>query len=78
MSHSEHLNIPNATAAQIEAEVGVDLVPGTEVMAEVRGARFYHSSRGQDATVLVPQPSDDRHDPLVSLPCSAEKCPHQS
>ena len=46
----------------IEEELHVEILPGTEVMADVGSHHFVKSSSG----VLVPQPSDDQHDPLVS------------
>lgn len=58
-------SIPNLTPVGREAEV--DLVPGTEVMTEIGGARFYHNEDNPDSVVLIPQPTDDPHDPLVSI-----------
>ncbi|KAK7579458.1 hypothetical protein V3481_015256 [Fusarium oxysporum f. sp. vasinfectum] len=55
-------SIPNLTTLGREAEV--DLVPGTEIMTEIGGARFYHDSDNPDSVVLIPQPTDDPHDPL--------------
>ncbi|KAH7214363.1 major facilitator superfamily domain-containing protein [Fusarium oxysporum] len=55
-------SIPNLTPMGREAEV--DLVPGTEIMTEVGGARFYHNEDNPDSVVLIPQPTDDPHDPL--------------
>lgn len=49
---------------QLEAELHVQIVPGTEIMTDVRSHHFVMSSN----RVLVPQPSDDPHDPLVSSP----------
>lgn len=50
-------------ASQIEREAEADLVPGTEVMTALDGAR----SDNQDSIVLIPQPTNDPHDPLVSF-----------
>lgn len=47
----------------MEREAEADLVPGTEVMTAVDGAR----SDNQDSIVLIPQPTNDPHDPLVSF-----------
>ncbi|SPO04614.1 related to MFS transporter [Cephalotrichum gorgonifer] len=62
MAPLENRNIPEATTAHIEAEAHVDLVPGTEVMVEVDG--LHRGSLEQASQVLVPQPTDDPHDPL--------------
>ena len=43
----------------------MQIVPGTEIMADVGSHHFVKSSANSDR-VLVPQPSDDPHDPLVS------------
>ena len=44
----------------------MQIVPGTEIMLDVGIHHFVKSSANSDR-VLVPQPSDDPHDPLVSL-----------
>ncbi|KAF1977438.1 MFS general substrate transporter [Bimuria novae-zelandiae CBS 107.79] len=46
---------------QLERELHTEIIPGTEVMTDV-GA--HHFVKGAHRTVLVPQPSDDPHDPL--------------
>ena len=48
---------------QLEQELQIQIVPGTEVMVDVGSHHFVKSSAGSDR-VLVPQPSDDAHDPL--------------
>lgn len=48
---------------RIEEELHVELLPGTEVMADV-GRHHFVKSSGKSHQVLVPQPSDDPHDPL--------------
>jgi hypothetical protein len=55
-----------AMASQLESQAGVDLVPGTEVMTDYVGTSIQHASSEKKVTVLVPQPSNDPHDPLVS------------
>ena len=50
------------TLRQLEEELHVQIVPGTEIMTDVGSHHFVKSSD----RVLVPQPSDDPHDPLVS------------
>lgn len=57
-----HLIMPQELRA-IEAEVGVEILPGTEVMADIGDHHFVKGSKN----VLVPQPSSDKHDPLVSF-----------
>ncbi|KAK5175779.1 uncharacterized protein LTR77_000919 [Saxophila tyrrhenica] len=44
----------------IEQELGVEILPGTEVMADVGSHHFVKGA----SHVLVPQPSTDKHDPL--------------
>ncbi|KAH7274708.1 major facilitator superfamily domain-containing protein [Fusarium solani] len=63
MEHAEHFpSNPTPQASRIEREAEVDLVPGTEVMTDMGGARF--DSDNQDSIVLIPQPTDDPQDPL--------------
>jgi hypothetical protein len=52
---------------RIEEETGVELLPGTKVMADVGGAHFLHAQNAASSVVLVPQPSNSPHDPLVSV-----------
>lgn len=51
----------------MEQELGTQIYPGTEIMRDVGSHHFVHSS-AQSELVLVPQPSNSPHDPLVSLP----------
>jgi len=47
------------------------MLPGTEIMADIDGVHFVHAQNSASSAVLVPQPSEDPHDPLVrSLPLS--------
>ncbi|KAJ4295358.1 hypothetical protein N0V90_007370 [Kalmusia sp. IMI 367209] len=46
---------------QIERELHTEILPGTEIMADVGS---HHFVKGAGRTVLVPQPSDNPHDPL--------------
>ncbi|CAO1600619.1 hypothetical protein XANCAGTX0491_004305 [Xanthoria calcicola] len=54
------------TRRQLEQELNVQIVPGTEVMVDngTGNHRFVKPSASSNR-VLVPQPSDDPHDPLV-------------
>jgi len=52
---------------RIQRETNVEILPGTEVMADIGGAHFIHADNSTKSTVLVPQPTDDPHDPLVRL-----------
>lgn len=49
----------------IEAEKHIEMLPGTEIMADIGGAHFVHAHNAPNATVLVPQPTANMHDPLV-------------
>ncbi|KAF3038409.1 hypothetical protein E8E11_006127 [Didymella keratinophila] len=46
---------------QLEQELHVEILPGTEIMADVGS---HHFVKGSHKDVLVPQPSDDPNDPL--------------
>ncbi|KAF3044326.1 hypothetical protein E8E12_008014 [Didymella heteroderae] len=46
---------------QLEQELHVEMLPGTEIMADVGS---HHFVKGSHKDVLVPQPSDDPNDPL--------------
>ncbi|KAK4860787.1 hypothetical protein LT330_004518 [Penicillium expansum] len=48
---------------QIEEELGTTIYPGTEIMADV-GTHHFVKSSAKSSRVLVPQPSQDPHDPL--------------
>ncbi|KAK4072884.1 uncharacterized protein Triagg1_5561 [Trichoderma aggressivum f. europaeum] len=60
MERTEHVSNLMPVASQIEREAEADLVPGTEVMTTIVGAR----SDNQGSIVLIPKPTDDLHDPL--------------
>ena len=47
---------------RIAAELHTEILPGTEIMADVGNTHFVKGSTSE--TVLVPQPSDDPDDPL--------------
>ncbi|KAF2465642.1 MFS transporter-like protein [Lindgomyces ingoldianus] len=55
------MNYDDKEIRQIEAELHTEILPGTEIMADVG---THHFVKGAGKTVLVPQPSDDPHDPL--------------
>ncbi|KAH8894705.1 serine/threonine kinase 16 [Thozetella sp. PMI_491] len=57
------MNYDATELRQIEEELHVEILPGTEVMTDV-GEHHLLKSGGKNQRVLVPQPSDDRHDPL--------------
>lgn len=50
---------------QLERELNIKILPGTELMIDAGAHHFVKASAGSDR-VLVPQPSDDASDPLVS------------
>lgn len=52
---------------RIERETHVEILPGTELMADIGGAHFIHAHNSAYSTVLVPQPTADPHDPLVGI-----------
>ena len=46
---------------EIEAELHTEILPGTEIMADIGS---HHFVKNKSARVLVPQPTADKHDPL--------------
>jgi hypothetical protein len=48
---------------ELEQELHTEIYPGTEIMTDVGSHHFVKAGTGQHS-VLVPQPSDDEHDPL--------------
>lgn len=58
-----------ALVSELETRLHLELLPGTEVMTDVGGIHFVHNHQaghaGNAGVVLIPQPSQDRHDPLV-------------
>jgi hypothetical protein len=67
MERAEQDSNLTPVASRNESEVEADLVPGTEVMTDMSGARVNHDSDNQDSIILIPQPTNDPHDPLVSI-----------
>ncbi|ORY08452.1 MFS transporter-like protein [Clohesyomyces aquaticus] len=55
------MNYDEQELRRIEAELHTEILPGTEIMADVGS---HHFVKGAHKNVLVPQPSDDPHDPL--------------
>lgn len=60
MAGGRELTLPVKVLHELETELHVDIVPGTEVMTDVGSHHFVKGG----SQVLVPQPSDDKHDPL--------------
>ncbi|KAG9203720.1 hypothetical protein G6514_002331 [Epicoccum nigrum] len=56
---------------QLEQELHVEILPGTEVMADTGS---HHFVKGSHREVLVPQPSSDPHDPLNWSPWWKAAC----
>lgn len=57
------MNYDEGTLHQLEDELHTKIYPGTEIMSDVGSHHFVKAGKGSDK-VLVPQPSDDPHDPL--------------
>ncbi|KAJ5884696.1 Major facilitator superfamily domain general substrate transporter [Penicillium taxi] len=57
------MNYDESTLHQIEAELGTVIYPGTEIMTDT-GTHHFVKSSNKSHRVLVPQPSQDPHDPL--------------
>ncbi|KAH8817462.1 serine/threonine kinase 16 [Xylogone sp. PMI_703] len=56
-------NLDERAIHELEAELHTEIYPGTEIMTDVGTHHFVKAGTGAHS-VLVPQPSDDRHDPL--------------
>lgn len=56
-------NLDEKALRELEQELHTEIYPGTEIMVDVGTHHFVKSSAGGHS-VLVPQPSDDEHDPL--------------
>ena len=48
---------------QLEQELHIEILPGTEIMADF-GTHHFVKQTGNKGPVLVPQPSNNPHDPL--------------
>jgi hypothetical protein len=58
-------NLDGSALQEIEDSLQTKIYPGTEVMVDVGNHHFVKSNRKKgSAPVLVPQPSNDPHDPL--------------
>lgn len=57
------MNYDENVLHELEQELGIAIYPGTEIMTDVGSHHFVKSSDRSDR-VLVPQPSNDKHDPL--------------
>ena len=58
---------------RLEQELKIEILPGTEIMKDVGSHHFVKSSAGS-GRVLVPQPSNDPHDPLNWTPLWKTLC----
>lgn len=60
--------LPTTNSQPILDNVDVELIPGTEILNDLSGI---YSERGvletEQNVILLPMPSSDPHDPLVSL-----------
>lgn len=56
--------VPPQALRELEQELHTEIYPGTEIMVDV-GTHHFVKASGSENSVLVPQPSDDQHDPLV-------------
>lgn len=52
-------------AVTMRQENSPELVPGTEIMTDLSGTHFVHAHASHESVVLIPQPTNDPHDPLV-------------
>jgi hypothetical protein len=57
----------NMEVHDLAASLDVEMYPGTEIMTDYLGSHLAHNHNEKRATVLVPQPSHQLDDPLVSF-----------
>jgi len=58
----------NLVAIKVEENMHIEVLPGTEILDFNDSLDIVKSEKGSTSgVVLVPQPSRDPHDPLVSL-----------
>jgi hypothetical protein len=43
----------------------IEMIPGTEVMTDVEEKHLAHAHNTASSAILIPQPTNDPHDPLV-------------
>lgn len=56
-------NLDERAIHELEEVLHTQIYPGTEILKDV-GTHHFVKAGGANANVLVPQPSDDPHDPL--------------
>lgn len=66
---------PIQALRELEQELHTEIYPGTEIMTDVG---THHFVKSQGRSVLVPQPSDNEHDPLVSAPPTKDRLINQN
>lgn len=49
----------------VEQELNVEMLPGTELLADTAMVHRVHDHNNPSSTVLIPQPSASKDDPLV-------------
>ncbi|KAI0018713.1 hypothetical protein F4780DRAFT_781089 [Xylariomycetidae sp. FL0641] len=62
-------NLDENAVRELEDVLQIKIYPGMEIMEDIGPHHFVKSGR-RSADVLVPQPSDDPHDPLNGSPMS--------
>lgn len=62
--HKEHVVSEESNVWHAQDVGDLELVPGTDIFRDLGTTRFVHDSND---VVLVPQPENDVHDPLVSV-----------
>ncbi|KAI1848466.1 hypothetical protein JX265_008752 [Neoarthrinium moseri] len=57
-------NLNEKEIQELEEVLNTKIYPGTEILKDVGNYHFVKNGGGNDSRVLVPQPTDDPHDPL--------------
>jgi len=50
-------------ADEVQSRLNVEIIPGTEILTDLEETHFVRG--GRQGVILVPQPTQDPHDPLV-------------
>ncbi|KAH9907047.1 major facilitator superfamily domain-containing protein [Xylariomycetidae sp. FL2044] len=72
-------NLDDKAVRELEEALDIKIYPGTEIMKDIGSHHFVKSGGHESSNVLVPQPSNDPHDPLnwsplwktITLTCAA-------
>ena len=65
--HETSVTVSGDVADEGQQRSEVELIPGTEILSSSEDRNLVRGEKGgYEGMVLIPQPSEDPHDPLVS------------